>query len=299
MIINKANLASLFLSYSAAFKDGFNRAPALYQGVATDIPSSSSSNLYAFLGQFPKLREWLGDRQIKNLAAHRYSLVNKPFESTVAVPKPDIEDDQYGVFTPLMAEMGYAAKMHADELIFALLAAGASNLCYDGQNFFDTDHPVIVAGVASTAVNYDSVAGSNSNLWALLDTRRPLKPMLFQKRQDYNFQQFVSPNDEHVFMKNEYLYGVDNRCNVGFGLWQLAYGSLGDLNATNVQAYVAAMMALKSDEDKPLGIVPNLCVVGPSRWAEARALFEVPTLSGGAANPNFGLCKVLVTPHLT
>ena len=64
-------------------------------------------------------------------------------------------------------------------------------------------------------------------------------------------------------------------------------------------SYVAAMMALKSDEGKPLNIVPDLCVVGPSRWSTARDLFMSPTLSGGAANPNFGLCKVLVTPYLT
>lgn len=297
MIITPSNMSSLLLTYSAAFKNGFARAENFYSQVATEVPSASKSNLYAFLGQFPKMREWLGDRQYKNLQAHTYSVLNKPFESTVAVPKPDVEDDQYGVYSTLMEEMGYTAKLHPDELVFALLAAGASSLCYDGQFFFDTDHPVIAAGVATTKANYDATGAGN--LWSLMDTRRPLKPLLFQKRQDYKFVQFTDQRDEHVFKKNEFLYGVDARCNAGFGLWQLAYGSLNTLDATNVQAYVTAMMGLKSDEDKPLNIKPNLCVVGPSNWAAARAIFEVPTLTGGAANPNYQLCKVLVTPHLT
>jgi phage major head subunit gpT-like protein len=297
MIINTAGLAALFTSYNAAFKSGFEGAPSDWDKVATLIPSASESNLYAFLGQFPKMREWIGDRQLKNLSAFNYTIINKSFESTVEVPRPKIEDDQYGVFTPMMQELGYTAKTHPDETVFGLATLGASSLCYDGQFFLDTDHPVVASGVAGTASNYDSAGGGN--LWYLLDTRRPLKPFIFQKRQDYKFQAFNKDTDEHVFKKNAYMYGVDARVNAGFGLWQLAYGSLNTLDSTNVQSYVTAMMARKSDEDKPLGIMPNICLCGPSNWAAARALFEVPTLTGGAANPNYQLCKVLVTPYLT
>ncbi len=192
--------------------------------------------------------------------------------------------------------MGYSAKVHPDEKIFGALAAGASSLCYDGQYFFDTDHPVIVDGVASTKDNYDATGAGN--LWALLDTKRPLKPLIFQKRREYAFQTFASPGDEHVFKRNTFLYGVDARAAFGYGLWQLAYGSLNTLNSDNVQAYAQKMMALKSDEGKPLGVMPDVCVVGPSNWAAARALFLVPTLTGGAANPNFGLCKVIISSYL-
>jgi phage major head subunit gpT-like protein len=297
MIINTAGLASLRKSFSAAFQNAFATAPSQWAKVATLIVSNTESNLYAFLGQFPKLREWLGDRQVKNLAASNYTLTNKAFEATVAVNRTTIEDDTYGVYAPIMQEMGYSAGLHPDEGVFAALAAGASSLCYDGQYFFDTDHPVVVSGASTTASNYDSTGGGN--LWVLMDTKRPLKPLIYQKRKEYVFKAFQSENDENVFMRNEFLYGVDGRGAFGYGLWQLAYGSLNTLNATNVQAYAATMMARKSDEDKPLNIMPNLCVVGPSNWAAARALFLVPTLSDGSANPNFGLCEVLVTPYLT
>jgi phage major head subunit gpT-like protein len=293
MIINTANLASLQISYKAAFKNAFEQATPDWNKVATKIPSISESNLYAFLGQFPRLREWIGDRHVKNLAAHAYSLINKDFEATVAVPRNSIEDDQYGVFTPLMEEMGYAAKSHPDERVFAALAAGATDLCYDGQPFFDANHPV----GASTQSNYDSTAVTN--LWVLMDTRRPIKPLIWQMRKNYQFATFNRPTDEHVFMRKEYLYGVDGRMAAGYGPWQFAYGSLNTLNSTNVEAYIATMMATESDEGGKIGVKPNLIVCGPSNWAAARDLFTTQFLASGATNPNYQLVDVLVTPHLT
>lgn len=297
MLLNTGNLNTMFVGYKGNFKDGFEKAKPEWDQVATLITSETETNLYAFLGQFPKMREWLGDRYVKSMAMNSYSITNKPYEATVGVPGTKVEDDTYGIFSTMMEEMGYSAAIHPDELVFAAVAAGASSLCYDGQYFFDTDHPVLLNESTTTKDNYDATGGGN--LWCLLDTRRPLKPFIYQERQKSRFKAFTTFDSEHVFKRNEFLFGVDDRCAAGYGLWQLAYGSLNTLDATNVQAYVTKMMSLKSDEGKALNIKPNLCVVGPSRWAEARALFEVPTLSGGAANPNFGLCKVLVTSQLT
>jgi len=297
MIINTANLTSIFTNYKDSFKTAFERAETDWDRIATMIPSSTEISLYAWLGQFPKLREWLGSRVIKNMVANDYSLTNKDFEATIAVKRTKILDDTFGVFSPLFAEMGFSAKLHPDELVFTELAAGATNLCYDGQPFFNASHPTVVDEVASTASNYDVTGGGN--LWALMDTKRPLKPLIWQKRQEYNFQTFQDPRDQSVFMNNEYVYGVDGRSVAGYGLWQMAYGSLNTLNGTNVDNYIETMMALKSDEGKPLGIKPDLLVCGPSNWAEARDLMELSRLSNGASNPHFQMMKVLVSPQMT
>lgn len=296
MIINTANLTAIFTGFKKTFQKAFAGAEPMWGKIATEVPSTTEQNLYAFLGQFPKLREWLGDRIIKNMAAHDYTLVNKDFESTVGVPKPKIEDDTYGVFTPLFAEMGYSAKLHPDEELFALLLLGATELCYDGQPMFSASHPVISNGVAGTASNYDPTGAGN--MWVLMDTRRPLKPMIYQNRKPYNFVRFDKPTDEHVFMTNQYVYGVDARMAPGFGLWQLAYASLNTLDSTNFDAAVTAMMSLMSDEDKPLGVRPNLLVCGPSNRAAARSLIEVQYLASGATNPNYKEVDILVSPHM-
>ena len=63
--------------------------------------------------------------------------------------------------------------------------------------------------------------------WYLLDTSKAVKPFIFQRRKAPVFVSKDSPDDERVFTRKEYLYGVDSRDNAGYGLWQLAYGSDG------------------------------------------------------------------------
>ena len=60
----------------------------------------------------------------------------------MGVTRTAIEDDQLGIYTPLFEEMGYGAATHPDELVFGLLKNGHTTNCFDGQSFFDTDHPV-------------------------------------------------------------------------------------------------------------------------------------------------------------
>lgn len=70
--------------------------------------------------------------------------------------------------------------------------------------------------------------------------------MVFQNRKDFAFTSLVDPNSsDHVFMRNEYAFGVDGRCNVGYGLWQTAFASKAALTMDNVMAARAAMMAYK------------------------------------------------------
>lgn len=293
MIINTANLADLFTAFNSAFETGFRSAETYWQRIATVVPSSTAEEHYAWLGQFPKLREWVGDRHLKNMAAHDYSIRNKKFESTVEVGADQIEDDSYGVFTPLMAEMGYAAATHPDELVFSLLAEGLTTLAYDGQNFFDTDHPV-GDGVVS---NVDS--GGSGSYWYLLDDSRPLKPLIFQRRKDYALKTMNAPDDEHVFMRDSYRYGVDARVNVGFGFWQQAFASNKALDATNYRAARTALMEMKSDEGRPLGIRPRLLVVSPDNEGPALEITQAERLANGATNIYRNSAEVVVVPWLS
>ena len=297
MLLNTQGLASLFTSYNAAFQRGFTTVAPEWENIATLIPSNNESNLYAFLGQFPQFRKWIGDRVVKSMMTHNYTIVNETYESTVGVPREKIEDDTFGVFTPMMEEMGAAAATHPDEIMFMdILLNGNTEVGYDGQFFFDTDHPVIENGATVSKSNIDTTGGGD--FWYLMDTRRPLKPLIWQVRRDYNFDTFTDLKDPEVFKRKEFLFGVDARVAGGYGLWQLAYASQNTLNATNFDTYVDAMMALKSDEGRPLGIRPNLLVCGPSNRAAARTLIQTQFLASGASNPNFQEVEVLVTSWL-
>lgn len=296
MIINSATLASLYRAFNTAFKAGFDGIQPLWQKVATLVPSTTKTEDYGWLGKIPRMREWIGDRQIQNLKLHSYSIKNKSFESTVGVDRDDIDDDTLGVYSPIFQTLGSNAAEHPDELVFALLAAGFATTCYDGQYFFDIDHPVLLADGTTSSVS--NVQAGNGNPWFLLDTRRPLKPLIYQERKKPNFVAMDKETDANVFFKKEYVYGVDNRCNVGFGFWQQAFGSKDVLDNANFEAAYDAMGAFKGDNEKPLGIKPTLLVVGPSNASAARKIVEAQLINGGDSNTNFRRVELLEVPWL-
>lgn len=289
--VTSALLTALFTTYKADFQAGVSMAKTMYGDISTTIPSASASNTYGWLGHMPKLREWIGDRVVKALETHGYTIKNKKFESTVGVKRDDIEDDSVGVYKPIIQELGRASAIFPDELIFGLLGQGLATQCYDGQYFFDTDHPVAGGTVSNLTEEEEGTP------WFLLDCSRAIKPLIYQLRKKSKLVSMTKEDDEHVFTQDEYRYGVDMRCNVGFGFWQMAHCSKKELNADNFDAAYAAMQTVKSDEGTPLGILPTHLVVPPSlRSAATRLVAE--TLPGGGANPNAGIVKVLVPPWL-
>ncbi|MBE4620995.1 Mu-like prophage major head subunit gpT family protein [Vibrio navarrensis] len=296
MITSGANLSILYTAVKANFQQGRQMYIPHWSKIATLVPSTTMTETYAWLGEFSRLREWIGERQVNRMKQHGYSLTNKKFEATEGIPRDYVEDDTYGVMMPKFQDMGYAAATHPDEMLFALLAAGFTTKCYDGQNFFDTDHPVGEEGQEESVSNMQAGAG---NPWFLLDTNRPLKPLIYQKRKDYNLTNKTdASNSDHVYMLDEFLYGVDARGNWGFGFWQQAFASKAELNETNFNANFQAMMSYVSDKGRPLGISPNLLVVGPSNRAKAKALIEALVKDGGGSNTNYQAVEVLVVPWL-
>jgi len=291
MLLNQAVLEALNTSLQAHFRNAFDGAPSQWAKVATLVPSGGKVNDYTWLGKFPRLREWIGDKAVDSLAAHRYTLENKDYEATIEVDRNDLEDDNLGIYAPMAQEMGYSARTFPDENVFALFAAGTSNLCYDGQYFFDTDHPVAGSGVSNNG------AGSGT-AWYLLCTSRPLKPLIYQQRKAPEFVRQDDPQSDNVFMRKKFLYGVEARGNFGYGFWQMAYRSAQTLDATYYPAARAAMMAYKDDQGRPLGLIPNLLVVPPSLEGAGRALLVNDRDDAGASNPWRGSADLLVVPWL-
>lgn len=291
MIINQTTLSGIYRAFSTLFNAAFEGAPSQWPLIAMEAPSAGRSVDYKWLGDMPTMREWLGDRMIKDLGAFRYEIVNKPYEVTIEVDRDDIEDDQIGVYNPIIQELGRAARAHPDQLVFALLAAGFTTLCFDGQYFFDSDHPVGTASVSNTG-------GGSGTAWYLLDCSRPIKPIILQVRKRPEFVAMDRPDDENVFMRKKFRYGVDDRKNVGYGLWQLAYGSKQTLDATNYAAARAAMMAFKNEAGVPLGVTPTHLVVPPSLESAGRSVVGVPYLTGGATNPWYNTAQLVVAPWL-
>jgi len=302
MIITPAVLTGLNTALQKNFVDGYSsmQADAFWSKIATLVPSTTASNTYGWLGDFPALREWIGDRVLKEMKAQGYSIANKLYEGTITVQRTQIEDDQFGHFAPVSRSMGEAAARHPDILVNDALIQGETTVCYDGQYFFDTDHPTAPnhdgTGTATVWSNWET--GANPR-WYLFDTSKAIKPLIFQERTKPELEEKRDPSSsDTVFIKDAYLWGVRYRCNAGYGFPQMAFGARTALNAANFEAYRTRMGQIKADGGRPLGIRPTICMVGPSNEAAAKALFEAQFLAGGGTNTNFNAVKVVVNPWM-
>ncbi|MDQ2084519.1 Mu-like prophage major head subunit gpT family protein [Xanthobacteraceae bacterium Astr-EGSB] len=296
MLVNGANLDSLRAGFKTSFQKGLGQAPSLYQRVCTVVPSSTKEQKYGWLGKIPRVREWIGPRVIHSLEQHDYAIKEKPLELTVGVDRDDIETDNLGIYTPLFEMMGQSTGSEWESMVWAMVKAAWTLKCYDAQYYFDTDHPVLdAAGVPQSVANTDNGSGEP---WFLLCTKMPLKPFILQKRKDFQFVAKDDPRDDRVFMNKEFLYGADARGNVGFGFWQMAWGSKQALDATHYKTARAALTGQKGDYGLPLGLQPDLLVVGATNESAGRKLLNSESGAGGETNEWKGTAELLVCPWL-
>ncbi|MGE4501980.1 MAG: Mu-like prophage major head subunit gpT family protein [Thiomicrospira sp.] len=178
MLVNKNTLGAIFQNLNALFNKAFADASSVWQDVAMKVTSTTSENTYVWLSKFPKMRKWVGEKHVKQLAAHKYSIVNDDFEATVEVDRNDIEDDQLGNYAPQAQMAGMSAKALPDELVTELVDKGFTQICYDGQYFFDTDHDVngtSVSNKGTAALSIATLAAAQASYGAARTALRSMK----------------------------------------------------------------------------------------------------------------------------
>ena len=277
------------------FFNTFRTVPTTYEKIATVIPSTQDTEQYAWLGALPGVREFLDERQQQDFAPYEYAIKNKTWESTVAIDRAVLEDDQYGQIAMRVREMAQSARQHMDILTYGLLSQGFTAKCYDGSPFFgqhfqgrtqsnaggaelsafslqegitamarfvdDQGRPAGVMpdcliippelwweayALMNSTYQPDPVTQAAQDLganplkgmlqiimspylaspsdWFLCDSKRMVRAIVLQMRKDFEFNA-LEGNSETGFMRDQWLYGVRARYNVGFGDWRAAYGS--------------------------------------------------------------------------
>lgn len=264
-------LSSINIGVSTAFNSQLWSAGTVWDKFTYKATSDGASQIYPRLDVISGLREWVGDRVVKSLSQTTFAIANKTFEETIGIRREDIEDDRFGILTPAAEMLGQNAGRLPDLLIAQLMLAGNTTPTYDGQNFFDVAHPNPNADglTIGTVANY--VAGGSAP-WFLVDTTRVLRPFIFQTRRPFQVIPKFSMTDPQVFWNKEFEWGVDGRCNAGYGLWQLAYMSKATLTHDNVLAARTAMTSIRRPDGAPMGITPNLLIATSANYPTAKAL---------------------------
>jgi phage major head subunit gpT-like protein len=136
-----------------------NQTP-FYPSLCNVVPSNKASEKYAWLGESPVMREWIGDRIFHEMRAADYALANKHFEVSITAERTDIEDDETGAYPDYAQKMARRAVRHPDKLLGEVVRNAESLICWDGQYFFDTDHEFGDSGTQSNKLNSTVVAAA-------------------------------------------------------------------------------------------------------------------------------------------
>ncbi len=145
MEINSSQLVLFRTKFSAIFNQAYNLAQPQCEKVAfVNNVGRVEQQLYRWLQGIHAPREFIGDRVGTNMTTAGQTVVNKLWETTIEIPKVDLERDQYGIYEPHIARLGQTVKLHQDYLVFGGLSdliAGTSTTgitpnSYDGVAYF-------------------------------------------------------------------------------------------------------------------------------------------------------------------
>lgn len=144
-----SKIQAAFLAFDTSYQQAYMEAKPKWSSYAMEMPSSAEEEVYAWMAKTAELEEWIGPRTVQNLKGRVQTLRNKKFQHATKVERVRIEDDRIGIYLPWMAEAGKRAALWPDKITTAAILAGESTTTYDGQFFFDTDHPVDMDDPAS------------------------------------------------------------------------------------------------------------------------------------------------------
>lgn len=112
--------------------------------------SDQPSETYAWLGDTPSMREWIGTRSAKELSEFGIEIKNLLFEATLSVNVDDLDRaNRQQQVSIRISELAARTVSHWAQLLSALILGSETIPCYDGQPFYSTTHPVGDTGLVN------------------------------------------------------------------------------------------------------------------------------------------------------
>lgn len=285
MDITAANLMTLNVAIETSFNKSLTSSEVYWPRLAMRIASSGSGNTYPKLDDIPKMREWLGSRVINRLDLNAFSLLNRKFENTLAIPVDAIDDDEYAIYSTVAADFGNTASELPDDLLVEQIMAGFDTNHFDNQFFFDTDHPVEDENGVEQSVS--NLQAGTDEAWFLMDLSQPIKPFIFQDRTPAQITAKTNMSDDNVAYEDEFHWLAKRRCAVGFGAWQMVFASKAPLTVANYELAKAAMDGMDGPKGRKIRRGRLTLVTGVSNHAAAKKILKAEQLENGASNTNF------------
>ena len=154
MDLTPSTLQYFFYDLQSQYNKGYKAAPSYFDEFCLTRPSKGRQSLYGWVDRVPKLRQWIGARQIQNLLAQEYTVQNLLFELTIGISRSNLEDDIFNFYGGTPSQVGKQAKTWPDDVVVPLLQNGITGNSFDGVPFFSANHPIDTS---------NSAAGTQSN----------------------------------------------------------------------------------------------------------------------------------------
>ena len=230
MALTKSDIPDLLLpglkaEFALAYRN--EQEADVVSQLATVIQTIQPIQRYPLLDNAPAMREFVDERRATGLASKSMSIEDKVFESTIAVDRKALEDDQLDLIRLRIRDLANRVVHHRHELVVNTLTNGTNIIGYDGTNLLAADHP--------------GAGGVVSNV------------------------------------------------------------SADGLDSAGLKAACSSMVSRRDNEGVPLGISPNVLLVGPQNmWTAIELVDSKGTAqSSGQVNVFNGMLKVVVSPFIT
>lgn len=299
---------ALFTTFQGVFKKSMDSASVPVNEVVTRVPSKSANNTYAWLLQLPSFKRWTGERTRKRVKTAAYVVDNEDWEMTIEIPKNSVDDDTVGVYQPIVESMANEAAGHDAEVLAEIISKGftSEGLCFDGQPFFSTAHPLefnekgvpVVGGETFSNLMTDP-DNPTAPYYVVACCSRAVRPFLIQDRSAPVLISRTALTDERVYEAKMFEFAIDKRQGAGYTLPQLAVASNLPLTKENFEKIRARILSMVgADGKKNMGLDVTHIIFGSDYVAAAEDLFTVPFNAAGATNKFYNKVKLLRLPTL-
>lgn len=146
---NRAKIVETLVTYHVLFLEALeNMQRDPVEDISLEMPSTSESESYRWLGDVPGLSEWLDDREMSTLLAEGFDVKNRDWANGVRIHRNEIMDDKLGMVRPRLEMLARRARQHYGDLLVGTLANGfdganshfGNGRSYDGAFFFSDSH---------------------------------------------------------------------------------------------------------------------------------------------------------------
>jgi phage major head subunit gpT-like protein len=139
-VIGRASLAAAQTAYRAIVMQTFDNTPRDdLSGIVLDVPMTTKTVDLSWVAALGKMREWLGERQVRDVVAKDFTMTAKHYEHTIGMNQDDIDDDTLAQYAPQIRLIAAGALKELDAAASYVLDANST--CYDGQPLIDNSHP--------------------------------------------------------------------------------------------------------------------------------------------------------------